>query len=307
MAAWSHPQGGVLSRRQLLRRGVPSTTIERFVARGDLWRVHPGVYAVGRPDLGEYGRAWAGILATRGRKDRPNVRALSHRTAIAVLGLAPFPRSPEIVVVGLDLAIEGLVVRRTRRLTASDVDLDRNRLPSTTWTRTLVDVASVAAVADLEEYLRHSWQRRRRPDFAALDAALRAAHGRSGTRRLRHALEPYLGLDEEDYRSLLERLAHRLLRSAGITGIEVNAPVELLDGRVIHVDLLLRDHGLGIEVDGRDPHARAREFQWDRYRDRELKKLGIDILRFTWWDVTRSPAVVVRDTCAVLGLDQVRR
>lgn len=302
MAAWSTPQGGALSRRQLLRRGVPSTTIERFVARGDLWVVHPGVYAVGRPDLGEYGRAWAGILATRGRKDRPHIRALSHRTAIAVLGLAPFPRTPEIVVAGPDLEIEGLVVRRTRRLPPSDVVLDRNRLPSTTWTRTLVDVASVASGADLEDYLRGSWQGRRRPDFAALDRALRAANGCHGTRKLRQALEPYLGLDEEDYRSLLERLAHQLLRGAGISGIEVNAPVRLLDGRLIHVDLLLRDHGLGIEVDGRDPHARAREFQWDRYRDRELKKLGIDILRFTWWDVTRSPGVVVRDTCAVLDI-----
>jgi len=284
-----------------LRLGVPSSTIDRCILRGDLWIVYPGVYAVGRPDLSDYGRAWAAILATRGRGDRPRVRALGAWTAAALLGLARFPHRPQVVVEGAGLHIEGIDVMRTRRLDRVDVALDRNRLPSTVWTRTVVDLAAAASLADLESLLQRSWGQRRRPDFGALDAAIRAGSGRRGLSKLHRALEPYLGMDEEAYRSLLERLAHKVLLRAGFVGVEVNGPVDLLDGRTIHVDLLLREHGLGIEVDGRDPHTRAREFQWDRYRDRQLKKVGVDILRFTWWEVTRNPAMVVRDVRDVLG------
>ena len=51
-------------------------------------------------------------------------------------------------------------------------------------------------------------------------------------------------------------------------------------------------------MDGRESHGTRRAFQADRDRDGRLAVAGYRVLRFTWWDVTRRPAVVA---------DRVRR
>jgi very-short-patch-repair endonuclease len=55
---------------------------------------------------------------------------------------------------------------------------------------------------------------------------------------------------------------------------------------------------LVVEVDGRVTHGTRRAFQEDRDRDGRLAIAGYRVLRFTWWDVNRRPAVVA---------DRVRR
>ena len=64
------------------------------------------------------------------------------------------------------------------------------------------------------------------------------------------------------------------------------------------VDFLWRDAWLVVEVDGRATHGTRLAFQADRDRDGRLAVAGYRVLRFTWWDVTRRPAVVA---------DRVRR
>ncbi len=292
-------QGGVIGRRQLLRGGVSAATVTRMVDRGDLWRLHPGVYAVGRPDVSPYGRCWAAILATRGIGERPNVRALTARSSAALGGLLPYPPTPEVVVLDRDLEIPDLVVRRTRALPPKDVVLDRRRLPRTTWARCVREIADVGTARELEDLLQSS-ERRRVLDLAGLRSLLDSARGHGGTARLQEASEPYLGLPDADYRSLLERLAHRLLVPAGVPEPEVNGPVLLPDGRTVLVDLLLRAQRIAIELDGRDTHERVRQFEEDRRRDRQLQRLGFVVPRFVWWEVKRRPRVVVGDVLALL-------
>lgn len=77
-------------------------------------------------------------------------------------------------------------------------------------------------------------------------------------------------------------------------------------GVLVHVDLLFADPGIAVEVDGRASHDRAREFELDRERDREMLKLGIVTLRFVWWDVRRRPGIVPRDVLAVAAGRTVR-
>jgi len=271
-----------------------------MVARGDLWRQHSGVYAVGRPDLTEYGRCWAAILATRGVGERPNVRALGARSSAALAGLLPHPPRPEVVVLDRDLRIPGLIVRRTRALPAADVVLDRRRLPRTAWRRCVREIADVGSAREVEDLLQAS-ERRRALDLRALQEVLATAGGHRGTARLREAAEPYLGLPEAEYRSLLERLAHRLLVPAGVPEPEVNGPVLLPDGRTVLVDLLLRAERIAIELDGRDTHERVRQFAEDRRRDRQLQRMGFVVPRFVWWEVKRRPQSVVADVLALLA------
>jgi len=84
-----------------------------------------------------------------------------------------------------------------------------------------------------------------------------------------------------------------LCRSRHLPQPEVNVP--LLD---YVVDFLWREARLVVEVDGRGSHAARRAFQDDRDRDGRLAVAGYRVVRFTWWDVTRRPAVVA---------DRVRR
>ena len=59
------------------------------------------------------------------------------------------------------------------------------------------------------------------------------------------------------------------------------------------VDFLWVESNLVVEVDGQASHGTSRAFQADRDRDGRLAVSGYRVLRFTWWDVTRRPAVVV--------------
>ena len=63
--AWelTRQQHGVVTRRQLLALGMPPTTIRARLKAGRLHRLGPGVYAVGRPDIGRLGQLMAATLA----------------------------------------------------------------------------------------------------------------------------------------------------------------------------------------------------------------------------------------------------
>jgi very-short-patch-repair endonuclease len=94
-------------------------------------------------------------------------------------------------------------------------------------------------------------------------------------------------------RSELEERFLALCRKHRLPQPEVNVP--LLD---YVVDFFWPKTRLVVEVDGRATHGTPRAFQEDRDRDGRLAVAGYRVLRFTWWDVTRRPAVVV---------DRVRR
>jgi hypothetical protein len=49
-------QHGVVARRQLGELGIGKSAIDARIRDGRLWRVHQGVYAVGRPTLTLHGR-----------------------------------------------------------------------------------------------------------------------------------------------------------------------------------------------------------------------------------------------------------
>lgn len=100
-----------------------------------------------------------------------------------------------------------------------------------------------------------------------------------------------------------ERLLHDLLRGAGITNWVANATVRV-DGRTLHPDVLLREHPLVIEVDGFAFHGGRVAFQRDRERQNLLVQAGYTVLRFTWEDLTDSPAqVVTRVRRTILGMN----
>ena len=81
VAAIAARQHGVISLAQLIECGLSASGVRNWVAAGRLFRVHRGVYAVGRADLTAEGRRMAAVLACG-----PGA-VLSHAAAAAHYGI----------------------------------------------------------------------------------------------------------------------------------------------------------------------------------------------------------------------------
>jgi very-short-patch-repair endonuclease len=90
-----------------------------------------------------------------------------------------------------------------------------------------------------------------------------------------------------------ERILHRLLRQAGITGWVANQEV-WADGELVGVvDVALPARRIAVEVDGMAHHVDVDRFRADRAKQNALVALGWTVLRFTWADLTERPGYVV--------------
>lgn len=130
--------------------------------------------------------------------------------------------------------------------------------------------------------------RTRAATLQGLHEALRLSPSRTGNRDRRAVL-----LDSRDEPwSAAERLCHRLLRAAGITGWRANLPV-VLRGQRYFLDVGFPELKLVIEIDGRIHQTDPELFESDRWRQNVLVLEGWTVLRFTWRMLQDQPDVVV--------------
>lgn len=108
--------------------------------------------------------------------------------------------------------------------------------------------------------------------------------GRTGAPRARQLLHAA----DDGARSEAERLLHRILREAGITGWKANYRVG-----GYRVDVGFPVQKVAIEVDGFAFHSGAQEFQIDRTRQNDIVLMRWQVLRFTWLDLTEYPDRVI--------------
>lgn len=294
MHTWTHPvllrlvdhQGGAVSRSQLLSLGLTRHVIEVALRTGRLVRVHRGVYAFGRAPLGERGRRFAALLAAG------DGAVLARRSAAALHGLRPeAPESLVEVATARQLRIDTLRALR-HRLHPEDVTR-RAGIPVTTVERTLVDLADVLPVRELERaYDTARVLRILRP--AALDAALDRSFGRRGAPRLREVVEadrpPALT------NGPLEERLLELVRAAGLPDPEVNVRV---NGHL--VDFAWPEARLIVETDGRTTHGTRRGRRRDRERDADHRRAGWTVLRLTYDDLRDDPQGVIARIADLLG------
>ena len=173
-------------------------------------------------------------------------------------------------------------MHRTRRL-PPDETTTCERIPCTTFARTLVDLAGCEPERRLRRALEQSLVLRLF-DLQAMNAALERARGRAGTGTLRRLLAE--AADEPPFtRSELERLFLELVRKA-------NLPLPVVNGLVLtyEVDFHWPQHRLIVEADSRGFHAHALAFQQDRQRDLDLELAGWHVLRVTWRQVLDEPS-----------------
>jgi very-short-patch-repair endonuclease len=270
-------QHGVVARRQLIAAGASRGAIRHRLERKRLHRVHAEVYSVGHALLLPYARYMAAVLACG-----PGT-VLSHRHAAALLGLLTVgSRRIEVTTPRLGAGHRaGIVVHRTRRL-PPDETATCERIPCTTFARTLVDLAGCEGERRLRRALEQSLVLRLF-DLTAMNAALERSRGRAGTGTLRRVLAEVA--DEPPFtRSELERLLLELLRKASL-------PMPVVNGLVLtyEVDFHWPHHRLIVEADSRGFHAHALAFQQDRQRDLDLELAGWHVLRITWRQVLAEP------------------
>jgi very-short-patch-repair endonuclease len=262
--AWAlaRTQHGVISREQLLELGITRAAIKHRIAKGRLHVVGRGVYAVGRPDLTQFGRWMAGLLATG-----PEA-VLSHTSAAALWGIAEQRGDAIHVSVPAHLrrgSSRGITIHRRRELSATR----KHGIPVTTPVDTLVDVATELDRDALEQAINDA-DKRDLVDPETLGEAV-AGLRRPGAAAVRAVLSDFTPTD-----SPLERQFLRIVREAGLPRPRTQQRV---NGH--RVDFFWPELNLVVETDGLRYHRNPAQQAADRLRDQDHFVAGVRSLRFT--------------------------
>jgi very-short-patch-repair endonuclease len=176
---------------------------------------------------------------------------------------------------GLEIHREALDRRDLRR---------HHGLLVTSPPRTILDLSAVLEAGELERVVAEARYRR-----LATEAELRSQVERNPGRRGIVALRAILDLPggPKRTRSPGERRMLRLLRAGRFTGFETDAKVHGFE-----VDVLWRELGFAIEVDGYDAHAGRIAFERDRLKIATLKARGVDVMPVTGRQLHQDPSGV---------------
>jgi very-short-patch-repair endonuclease len=273
-------QAGAISRSQLARCAVSERSIDGLVARRDLIEVLPSVYAARSAPGSAAQREWAAILWSGG--------ALSHASAARLWSIPTTTSTLVHVTVGdrrYRAPVAGVRLHR--------VNLDRDEVsslggrPVTTRPRTVVDLLRTerfeAARNLRDRALQLAWI-----DARSIQRSVSAQLGRTGNTQLRLLLQEIVaGAHAES-----ERILHRILRRAQLTGWQPQYPVRL-GTRTAFLDVAFPAIKLAIEVDGRLAHGDLSDrFDDDRARQNALVAAGWIVVRFTWSHLQDSDYVL---------------
>ncbi|MEV4422668.1 type IV toxin-antitoxin system AbiEi family antitoxin domain-containing protein [Patulibacter sp. NPDC049589] len=285
IARLAHAQHGVVSTAQLLAAGLTTRAIGTRVRRGQLHRIHRGVYAVGHRLLSPRGWWMAAVLAGG------DGSLLSHRAAAALWGLIDgSPYVVDVVTLRREPTAKTVRAHRVRSIPPDDRAV-RAGIACTSVARTLLDLATVVSTQALDRALRRA-EDRRLFDRIAIEAVLR--RGWRGSVALRSAVYSFAAEHAERValKRELERRFRELLRRHRFVLPVTNVAVDTPWGTYV-VDTLWPDVRAVIEVDGWDSHQDRESFRRDHARGAELGAAGYHFTRLTWQQVVDEEAKTV--------------
>jgi very-short-patch-repair endonuclease/predicted transcriptional regulator of viral defense system len=275
-------QHGVVTRRQLLDRGLSPAAIARRTANGRFRAIHRGVYLVG-PTPPPLAPVMAACLACG-----PNAVA-SHRTAANIWDIDPTAprgrgRRPDVAVRSGKRRPNGVRVHRLATLDDDEVTTCHG-IPVTTPARTLLDLAAAGARRRTLERVLAEALTRRVVTAGQVRATADRHRGRAGSAHLRTLLDdgrPMLTRSEAEERFLA------LMRKAEAPRPKTNVRIGDLE-----LDVYWPDERLAVEIDGFQYHESRRSFESDRRRDVRLAGRGIRVVRVTWRQIERAPEALL--------------
>ena len=264
--------GGLVVRREHPQLGA---SFDWLIREGTLATVLPGVYAT--PEIA---RTW---------QTRARALALRHRDAV-LLGAAAARVSfwPGAPLNHVEAAVRCVLKPQpgfsfSRRRIPEELIAVRGGLRYTVPALTAIDLATFECSDAIDVALRI-----RAATLDGMYEALQMTPHRAGNlEKLRLLID-----SRSEPWSAAERLSHRLLRGARITGWETNLPVHI-DGQLYYLDIAFKQQKLAIEIDGRLHQTDEELFESDRWRQNALVADGWRVLRFTWAMLRDHPEVFV--------------
>lgn len=284
IARLAERQHGVVGRTQLVELGMSESAVDRRVRIGRLHRLHPGVYSVGHRIVPREGR-WLAVLLREGGGS-----ALSHRSAAELWGIQRGSGRGPVAITSPRSTRSCAAIRRHCARLAPDEVTSRRRIPVTTLSRTLLDIAAVLPVEGLEAAIREA-EYLHRLRVRDLEELLNRHPGRRGATTLRTCFRRLGHGPRGRVRNKLEARFAALIARTDLPVPQLNALLEL-DGRFIEADCLWREQRLVVELDGGKAHRTRSAFESDRERDRRLQAAGWRVVRITWRQLSEPEAVV---------------
>ena len=265
------------SARQIYALGLDKDAILVRTRRGQLHRIHRGVYAVGHEAISLRGQFLAAVLACG------DYAALSHYAAGALDGYLKWDdRRPDVTVIGSTRRHAGIRVHCVRKLDERDVR--RNVLiPRTSVARTLLDLADDLPDKGYRRAVREA-QARNLVNLRAIADVLTRANGRRGAPRL----AALFAEGPTPTRSDLEDLVLEVVVGAGLKRPEINSRL----GR-FYPDLRWPEQRLTVECDSAKWHSGKLASEDDALRQAKLEADGERVLRVTWQQALTQPQQTV--------------
>jgi very-short-patch-repair endonuclease len=275
-------QHGVVALAQLRTCGVGEKGVAGMVQRGELSRLHRGVYLVGHTST------WLTPFMAAALAGGFNA-AVSHRSATYLYKLLPYPAQPGPVHITVPqrhrVGDDNLVIHETSTLEPHEVR-EVEGIPVISPVRTLIDFAGTGCTDyELESAVAEAFALRL-TNRAALLRAVRKTGRRRGVSRLRALLDG--GRGPKRTRSGPERRLLSLLRNAGL-------PEPLTNHKIgpWEVDFFWPAQSFVVEVDAYSTHSSPFAFERDRRKDAELSDHGLAVLRVTRVQLRDEPEQVI--------------
>lgn len=277
---WLHDlarlQHWVIGYRQMVAAGLSIPRIDAMVARGKLIPVHRGVYKLGPGPLTDRGMLAAAILASTPSS------LISQESAVGLYGLARLRTKPVHVTIegNGSRTRRGIIVHRSRLIHPDD-RASRDRLPVTSISRTLVDIAG----GD-RSFLRRTVDEAEKEGLLfARDvlAACDRANGKRGITYLRAliadltATPPTIDEMERRFAWLCNDHFPQHLQP------DFNAPF----GRW-KLDAYWPRYQLAVELDSVAHHSHRTQIRRDLAKNLDLADAGIDLIRLGWVEINQE-------------------
>lgn len=214
--------------------------------------------------------------------------ALSHASAAALWDL----RSSASALVDVTIEVpwrpgpKGVRLHCVRGLDERDLTV-RDGIPVTSMARTLLDLAEVVPLRQLERAVEEA-ERLRVFDRMAVEEACARIRGRHGIRPLRAVIGGFEPISQVT-RSELERRFLKHCINAGISRPQVNTQVAGYE-----VDMCWPEEQLIVELDGHEFHGSRRAFEADRIRDADLQLAGYRVIRITHRRLEMEPEAAMQ-------------
>lgn len=277
-----------ITREQLIAAGLAVGAIDHWVRRGRRYPRHRGVYALTPPPYPPFSAEMAAVLALGS-----NV-LLSHSSAAFVWGIRPAPEDAvSVIALGRQARHRpGIRVHRVDSLASRDIRRHHN-IPLTSPARTLIDIAPALDDRELELAL-HEAVALKLLTLSRLRAALDDYPRRRGSARLAELARQSTSTAT---RSGGEEELFQLIRRSRMPQPQTNARLGQWN-----LDFYWPRHRLAVEVDGIDFHSSRVNIERDHRKDLEMRKLGVDVMRFVGRQVSREPEMVLVTIARELAL-----